>query len=286
MLSFAVLGSGSSGNSTVVLLHGERACEKPIAVLIDAGLTPRATNRRLAEFGMSLADVSAILITHFDGDHFVATWGNVVEKLGLMVYCHHRHRRAAAAMLGSVRRVHLFRDSFQLDGLEGEARTALAPHDEHGTASYRLDHRGARFGFATDIGRVTHDVLDLLRDVDGLAIESNYDPDMQRQSGRPTYLKRRIMGGLGHLSNIQSLEAVQELSCQTSLQHIAALHLSRQCNEPGLITAMYAREAKPLLSKLTITSQIHATPMLRVTPGPRSNGNGVHMRPGEQHVLL
>ena len=288
MLSFAVLGSGSSGNSTVVLLHGERADEKPIALLIDAGLSPRATGRRLAEFGLVLADLSAILITHFDGDHFVATWASVVENLGLQVYAHHRHRRAAASALGSVRRVHLFRDSFQLDGMQGEARTALAPHDEHGTVSYLLENRGATLGFATDAGRITPDVLDLLCGAHGLAIESNYDPEMQRQSRRPASLKRRIMGGLGHLSNVQSLEAVLEISCRVSLQHIAALHLSRQCNEPGLITAMYAREAPPLLEKLTVTSQFHSTPLLHVKPelNGHANGDGAYVRPGGQHVLF
>ena len=287
-LSFAVLGSGSGGNSTVVLLHGDAAGAKPKVMLIDAGLSPRATNRRLAEFGLSIAELGAILITHFDSDHFVPTWARVVEKFGLPVYVHHRHRRTAATMLGSIRRVHLFRDSFRLDGLAGDVHTTLAPHDEHGTASFRFEHLGARFGFATDVGRVTREMHCLLADLDGLAIESNYDPDMQMRSGRPAVLKRRIMGGLGHLSNAQSLDAVMEISCGSILQHVVALHLSRECNQPGLITAMYAREAPGILSKLTVTSQFHSTPMLHVTPGARCNGHA-HAggyQAGEQQVLF
>lgn len=288
MISFAVLGSGSSGNSTVLLLHGERAEDKPAVMLIDAGLSPRATNRSLGEFGLCLADVKGIFITHFDADHFAPTWANVVEKFGVTVYVHHRHRRIAADMLGSIRRVQLVRDSFRADGVDGEMATALGPHDEHGTASYVFHHRGTRFGFATDIGRVTKDMLDVLVDLDGLAIESNYDPDMQQRSGRPAMLKRRIMGGLGHLSNAQSLDAVQQVSCRSILQHVVALHLSRECNEPSLVTGLYAREATPLVNKLTVTSQFRSTPMLRLTPRARCgvSTSEIGYRPGEQIGLF
>lgn len=287
-LSFAVLGSGSGGNSTVVLLHGENEGDKPKALLIDAGLSPLATRKRLAPFGLELADLSAILVTHFDSDHFGLTWPTVVEKHELAVYAHHRHRKYAASMLGSIRRVELFRNSFQVDGVDGAVHAALAPHDEHGTASFRIEHRGAYFGFATDVGRFTSDLMDLMHGVDALAIESNYDPDMQRQSGRPAFLKKRIMGGLGHLSNAQSLDAVLELARGATLQHIAALHLSRQCNEPTLIQSLYARECCALLDHLTITSQHKATAMLDVTPGSLQSGTrrARRARPGEQHVLF
>lgn len=286
-ISFAVLGSGSSGNSTVVLLQGERDGTKPTAILIDAGLSPLATRKRLARFGLALTDLSAILITHFDTDHFGFTWPRVIEKLGMTVYTHHRHRKFAAAALGSVRQVHLFRDEFKMDGLAGDVATALAPHDEHGTVSFAFTHRGARFGLATDVGRVTQDVLGLMQDVDALAIESNYDPEMQRRSGRPASLRKRITSGQGHLSNAQSMEAVQEISCRSLLQHVTALHLSRQCNQPGLITALYAAEARPLLEKLTISDQFQPTPMMHVTPGSGSgNGRAGSQQPGAQHVLF
>jgi phosphoribosyl 1,2-cyclic phosphodiesterase len=289
-ISFAVLGSGSAGNSTVVVLEGEHAGAKPRYVLIDAGLSPLATRRRLASFGIALTDISAILVTHFDRDHFGPTWAPVIEHSALVVYAHHQHRRAAAAMIGSVRRVELVRDSFQLEGLAGEVRTMLAPHDEHGTVSFRIEHRGASLGFATDLGRATSEILDHLAGVDGLAIESNYDPDMQRRSGRPAFLKKRIMGGLGHLSNEQSFEAVCAIACSSDLQHVAALHLSRQCNDPRLVRSIYARELPAFPGTLTVSSQAQATPMLRMTPGRRCVDAGAKrqraLRPGEQHVLF
>jgi phosphoribosyl 1,2-cyclic phosphodiesterase len=285
-ISFAILGSGSSGNSTVVALHGQTPHEKPTYLLIDAGLSPLATRRRLAAFGLALTDISGILVTHFDTDHFGSTWPGAIEKLELTVYVHHRHRRAANAMLGSVRRVRLFRDELHVDGMLGTGRTAIAPHDDHGTVSYVLDHRNARLGFATDLGRFTKELRELFMDVDGLAIESNYDPDLQRSSARPAFLKRRIMGGQGHLSNIESIEAVCAVAGSSKLQHIAALHLSQQCNEPSLITSLYAREAGDLLGKLTITNQRCATPMLHVAPDNTSGSVRSRIRVGEQRVLF
>lgn len=286
-ISFAILGSGSSGNCTVVALHGQTPDEKPTYVLIDAGLSPLATRRRLADFGLALTDISSILVTHFDTDHFGTTWSGVIEKLELTVHVHHRHRRAALGMLGSVRRVRLFRNELHVDGMLGAGQTAIAPHDDHGTVSYVLDHRNTRLGFATDLGRFTGELRELFVDLDGLAIESNYDPDLQRQSARPAFLKRRIMGGQGHLSNIESLEAVCAVAESSKLQHVAALHLSRQCNEPSLITSLYAREAKHLHGKLTITNQSRATPMLHVAPDNSNKlGGRAHARVGAQRVLF
>lgn len=291
-IRFANLGSGSSGNSTVVVLEGETHADAPTIVLIDAGLTPLATRRRLASFGITLDDLSAILVTHFDTDHFVPTWAGVVEKLELTVYAHHQHRRAAAAALGSVRRVCLFKDSFHLPNQQGGGFAAIAPHDEHGSACYRLEHRSASLGFATDLGRVTPTVHRLLKGVDALAMESNYDPELQKRSARPAVLKRRIMGGQGHLSNLESLDAVLEIASHATLQHVAALHLSQQCNDPALIASLYAHHAGDLLHRLTITHQTRPTMMLNIAA--RSNGDcraghamhAYHALPGEQRVMF
>jgi phosphoribosyl 1,2-cyclic phosphodiesterase len=144
----------------------------------------------------------------------------------------------------------------------------MLPHDELGTAGFAIDHGGVRLGYATDLGRVPETLLGRFEDLTALAIESNYDPHLQRASSRPAALKRRIMGGMGHLSNEQALEAVLHIAQRCKLRHIALLHLSRQCNDPAIVHGLFARRAPHLLGRLTITNQHEPTPLLHVESHP------------------
>ncbi|NJL31128.1 MAG: hypothetical protein HC898_05580 [Phycisphaerales bacterium] len=110
------------------------------------------------------------------------------------------------------------------------------PHDDKGTIGYRIDSPGGSIGFATDLGRVPEPLIELFTaqgGVDLLAIESNYDPVMQRTSSRPWFLKQRIMGGHGHLSNQQAFELARTIVQQShpgKPARIVLLHRSQQCN--------------------------------------------------------
>jgi len=116
---------------------------------------------------------------------------------------------------------------------------ALASHDDMGSVAYRFEFAvcGSRFGFATDLGRVTEALVEHLQGVDVLALESNYCPRLQHASSRPWYLKRRIMGGAGHLSNEEALRAIEAISPRV---HVVFLHLSQECNNPELVASMHA----------------------------------------------
>jgi hypothetical protein len=108
--------------------------------------------------------------------------------------------------------------------------------------------------------------------VDLLAIESNYDPELQRLSGRPMFLQRRIMGGRGHLSNAQALAAVQAMlnRCQRCghrlPRHVVLLHRSRRCNCPDLLRAMFAEDAR-LHGRVVLAEQHRISGWLEVSPG-------------------
>ena len=82
------------------------------------------------------------------------------------------------------------------------------------------------------------------------------------------------MGGAGHLSNEQSLDAVLEIAARSTLSHVVPLHLSRQCNSPTIVKRLYARRAPHLLDALTISSQRTPTPMLHVRAGARVPRSG------------
>jgi phosphoribosyl 1,2-cyclic phosphodiesterase len=117
-------------------------------------------------------------------------------------------------------------------------------------------------------------LIDRLCGCDLLAIESNYDPQLQRTSGRPWFLQQRIMGGRGHLSNEQALAAVCGVldRCQRHghalPRHIVLLHRSQQCNCPKLVREIFTRDER-IASRLVLAEPYERTPWLAAAPGIR-----------------
>ena len=271
-VDICVLGSGSSGNATLARLNG-------VPMLIDAGLGPRTVARRLKGTGVDVTDLRAVLLTHLDCDHFRPTWFNTLLKCAIPVYCHRNHihalyRAMAASSPGRDARLlqrHGLIQSFGDDAftlaLNGSAATRVHPmplqHDESGTIGFRIETPRHRMAYATDLGRVTDAVIDHFTDVEVLVIESNYDRQLQLASARPAMLKRRIMGGSGHLSNDESFDAVSAI-CERSKKpphHIVLLHLSRQCNHPSIVAETFARDPH-IARRLCITAHDQRTDWL------------------------
>ncbi len=244
-----VLASGSSGNCTV-LAFGEGA--KARLVLIDAGLSPRQTALRLGEFGYTLRQVTDVLFTHLDRDHCAPAWSQaLLNRATLRMHKRHMPRARRQHLLYRTR-TELFGDEpFRVPNV-GEVHATLMDHDQLGVSVFKIDLGGHTLGFATDLGRVRDDLLSHLQGVDTLAIESNYDPEMQRNSSRPMFLKRRIMGGAGHLSNEECARAVREIAPK---KHVVLIHLSRQCNSPELASMAHADAGYGL----TVSTQHKAT---------------------------
>lgn len=263
-IAMCVLGSGSAGNCTALVL-GKGDARR--VMLIDAGLSPRMTTRRLAMLGLTVGDVADVLLTHLDGDHFHGGWRAAAHLAAMRWHAHADHARSLQRMGIAAARLRPFRRDVQLDGDWSGTTTIHSirlPHDERGTAGFVIEHAGQRLGYATDLGHVPASLHEHFTDLDALAIESNYDVAMQLASARPMFLKQRIMGGHGHLSNDQSLEAVLQIDERSRLRHVALLHLSRQCNDPSIIEGLYSVRAPHLAGRLTIASQHAPTPVLRV----------------------
>lgn len=226
-----VLASGSSGNCSVLTWHdGHRSR----AALIDLGLSPRRTRRLLCTLGLSLEDVTDVFLTHLDADHFHSGWMSA-DDLAAPLRMHRRHLGRASRCGIATRRTELLDGDVALPGLT--ARVTMGSHDDLGVCSFRFafDAPGAgELGFATDVGRMTADLIDHLAGVDVLAIESNYCPKLELASDRPIFLKRRIMGGSGHLSNAECARAARDIRPGSD---VVLLHLSRQCNRPDIALA-------------------------------------------------
>lgn len=255
-LSLCVLGSGSGGNSAAVRL-GEQI------ILIDAGFGPRATTRRLNQARVNLDAVRAVCLTHLDRDHFRPNWVPTLIGWRIKVYLHRRHVQDWSRVPGG----DAMRDAglvgvFDDESFEPIPGLTVSPirlaHDVKGTSGYHAASRSGTLGYATDLGHVPGVLLDRFTGVDLLAIESNYDPPMQLRSSRPLFLKRRIMGQAGHLSNQQCYEAVSELvrRCPRGVtpRHIVLLHRSRQCNCPNLVRQVFARDER-ISARVTLSEQ-------------------------------
>ncbi|MEY3022279.1 MAG: hypothetical protein RIS86_1477 [Planctomycetota bacterium] len=249
-LRLAVLASSSAGNASVVVADTPRG---RVQLLLDAGLSPRATRAALASLGLRLEDTAAILFTHFDQDHAKASWGRVAQAAGLRLVTARAHRREALARGypdGALVHFDPDRGAFDLDGLR--IAPCENPHDDGSTIAFRIESAAGALGYATDLGRVRDELVAALGGVSLLAIESNYDPAMQLASARPEFLKRRIMGGAGHLSNAECADAVARIAARAAPERIVLLHLSRQCNDPALVRALWRTRLPHLADRLEI----------------------------------
>ncbi len=278
MMELTVLASGSQGNCSALLVP-RGGCDTKRLLLLDAGLSPKATRERLFSSVRRMPEEATdILLTHLDADHWRDTWQRVLDRHPIRVRLHEAHVREARRLGVPAANLCPFGDSCDLgDGLTLHA--CRTPHDDRGTTAFLLERvceRGVtRLGFATDLGRVPQALLEHFRDVDLLALESNYDEQLERISDRPLFLKERIMGGKGHLSNDESLVAAVHIAASGVPQAIVLLHLSQQCNRPDLVERLWNERAPHLVDRLCLAQQHRPTRTLCVQPrqrAPRATG--------------
>jgi phosphoribosyl 1,2-cyclic phosphodiesterase len=267
--SFCVLGSGSGGNSTVLRV-GEHC------MLLDAGFGPRTTAKKLAQAAIALDQVRTICVTHLDQDHFRGTWVRALLERRITLLLHRWHvddlrrlpdgDRLQQAGLLEVFDAHPFAPLAPVPSLSITA--VPLPHDQKGTVGFVVEAEGARLGYATDLGHVPRELIERFAGVDVVAIESNYDPQLEMESGRPAFLKQRIMGGRGHLSNQQAFDAVRAIADRSPAgcpRQVVLLHRSGQCNHPMRIRRVWDQDAA-LAPRLVLTEQRRRSAWIAVRP--------------------
>jgi len=265
--ALCVLASGSRGNCSVLVIPPTKDTPRRV-YLIDAGLSPRRTAKLLDERGIRTDEVDAIIYTHLDSDHCYSGWVKAIRpgyfRAKLMIHRGHMGRAERMGLLGT--HSEPFDDECDLAS-NVKMYSEVLSHDSLGVACFRFvidreDGAAAHLGYATDCGRVTPGLIEHMRGVDTLAIESNYCPQMQADSDRPVFLKKRIMGGSGHLSNQLSADAVAKMRVR---EHLVLLHLSQQCNTPELAAGEHDHSG--LIR--TISTQHEATPWIPINAGAR-----------------
>lgn len=266
-LELCVLASGSAGNAAIV--------RSPAGVLlIDAGIGPRTLCDRLDGTGVNLPDISALCLTHLDRDHFSPRWAATLLRLNIRIHCHaNKVDHLASYCPDLVSLIQPF-EARPFSPMKGMACDPVQfAHDQLGSHGFVLEGFGYRVGYATDLGRVPSGFFDRFRDLDCIALESNYDPGMQADSDRPWFLKRRITGGHGHLSNAQALAAVRKMldRARRLPDHIVLLHRSLECNCPNLLQALFSSDHR-VAPRLTLAQQHERSPWLGRTNRPAIAG--------------
>jgi len=225
-VEICVLASGSTGNCIYVAGGGTR-------LLIDAGLSLKETNARLAQLGLAVDGMDAVLFTHDHTDH--CQRADVLHRRHALPF--YANEDTAAGIEQVTKRSditwQIFETgaSFAVGGLWVEAFSV--PHDAADAVGFVITDGPVRLGIATDFGMATALVRRKLADCDALVLETNHDVEMLRQSGRSWSLIQRILGRQGHLSNEDAAELLASV-LGPRLRTVFLAHLSAECNTPAL----------------------------------------------------
>lgn len=230
-MRFASLASGSGGNALIVE-HGATR------VMVDCGLTPRDAELRLARLGLVPADLAAIVVTHEHDDHAGGALA-FAQKHGMSLHLTYGTCRALGADPAAMplMRVIDSHTPFDVDGLR--IQPVPVPHDAREPVQFVLSDGTRRLAVLTDAGMPTRHIVEMMSGCNALVLECNHDPEMLASGPYPGWLKARVGGPFGHLSNRQSSALLAALDC-SRLQHLVAAHLSASNNRPELARAALA----------------------------------------------
>lgn len=228
-MELCTLASGSSGNA--VFLGTDDT-----GILIDSGISGKRTEEGLRTIGRTGRDLKAILLTHEHADH-VQGLGVMARKLGIPVYATEGTQKALRRMtsLGKIPE-ELFRIVKADEPVQIGELTVLPfsiSHDAAEPVGYRVEAGGKSAAVATDMGVYTEDTIRHLRGLDALLLEANHDIHMLEVGRYPYYLKMRILGDKGHLSNEASGRLLSEV-LHDNMKYILLGHLSKENNYPAL----------------------------------------------------
>lgn len=267
-LYISSLNSGSNGNCYYIGNDDE-------AVLVDAGLSCRETQRRMNRLGLDIKNVKAIFVSHEHTDH-VKGLASLAEKFSLPVYVTDATARRCYHLQPSYK-VNL---SPHIPVHIGSLSITAFPkfHDAADPHSFIISGNGYNVGVFTDIGAPCDQLIKYFKICHAAFLEANYDEEMLEKGNYPSFLKNRIRGGKGHLSNAQALALFMNYRTD-NLSHLFLSHLSEKNNCPDLVKRIFeenkgnteivvaGRYAETALYKLeNITYSLHSRNKINKVP--------------------
>ena len=256
MLRFKSLGSGSTGNATLV----EVTSRRPLRLLVDCGLGQKQLSARLAGAGLADEDIDAIFITHEHSDH-IGCARQFSRRHGVPVWMSSgTYEGIGSPDFGGL--IHIARDGEAIDLGDLQIMPFTVPHDAREPLQLTCTDGAAKLGILTDLGHATAHLLAHLEHCNALLLECNHDSDLLAQSSYPPFLKRRVGGKYGHLSN-HAAGAIAQSLAHEGLKHLVTAHLSEQNNRPDLAYQAMA-DALGSMTEVTIADAGSGTRWLSV----------------------
>jgi phosphoribosyl 1,2-cyclic phosphodiesterase len=246
VLRVCSLGSGSGGNALVVEASDGFATRR---VLLDNGFNLRQLERRLARAGLTAASLDAVFVTHEHSDHATGV-AALARRHGTAVYC----TAGTAVRLGDgvTWQCVAAGDVVPIGPLA--VRAYAVPHDAGEPVQYTFSDGGRSLGVLTDAGECSQEIIDALDGVHALVLECNHDEALLAAGAYPAFLKARIAGARGHLSNRQAAAILAQIDA-SRLGWIAVAHLSASNNRPDLAQAAIAEVLACAAGEVAVATQ-------------------------------
>ncbi len=262
-MKLVVLGSGSAGNCIVF------GSPEDGFWMVDAGLSSKQICVRLEAVGVPLESIRGIFITHEHKDH-IGGLKVLLKKLPVPVYASELTHEYLVSQLHLEADWAIFEpgQKFFVGDLEVDA--VRVPHDATDPCCFIFKKGDLKMGVVTDLGYASESLLNRLKGVEILYLESNYDVTLlEMDQKRPWSIKQRISSRHGHLSNIQALEVIKELQ-KSGLTKVAFGHLSGDCNSSQCIEMQMAnlepRVEYEISSQKEPTAWLDGTPVVPLKP--------------------
>lgn len=258
MMRFCSLGSGSTGNATLIEASAGITTTR---VLVDCGFSLRELGRRLGRAGLTVDDIDAVFVTHEHGDH-----------VGCALTLARKHQVPVWTSRGTWRAIggpelpgllHFARDLVPIALGDLELTPYTVPHDAHEPLQLCASDGATRLGVLTDAGCVTSHLVRQLKGCEALLLECNHDRTLLANSSYPASLKARIAGRLGHLANDTAAEILREC-LHAGLKRLVAAHLSERNNRPELAQAALAEVFGGRTEEVLVADPVRGLDWLRV----------------------
>ena len=251
-LQIASLNSGSNANCYYIGNNKD-------AVLIDAGLSCRETEKRMKRLGLDMGSVKAIFISHEHDDH-IAGLPVLSKKYRIPVYITNNTLRKCRFEIATDL-IYSFSHTQPISVGELSILPFSKSHDANDPHSFIVSGNAVNIGVITDIGYACRHVKKHFKLCDAVFLESNYCEEMLANGSYPGHLKRRISGRKGHLSNDQALELFLKYRPE-HLQLLILSHLSQNNNRPEIVNKMFADYAAG--TKVIIASRQKETELFNI----------------------
>jgi phosphoribosyl 1,2-cyclic phosphodiesterase len=247
------INSGSNGNCYYIGTDNE-------AILIDVGISCKEIEKRMERLNLPMQNVRALFISHEHGDH-IKGLRILSKKYALPIYITTRTLNNSHLILEE-NLVNTFTAYTPI--LVGNISVTAFPkrHDASDPCSFIIESNAVKVGVFTDIGSVCEHVIDNFKQCHAAFLEANYDDMMLENGNYPYYLKDRIRGDNGHLSNKQALDLFINHK-HSAMSHVILSHLSKDNNCPILVKNLFAKHSAN--TEVIVASREYETNIFHIT---------------------